>query len=215
MRKCFFVFCCMVFAVACSNNGNQDAMSDEVKAEALDLSGYIKHNILLINQLGTISIYLPAMLDTFYTYADFGEYHCGETKQFRFAAKKFGPGHDIDNSYSDPTDSIYQLTIIQAYSKDCETNVTIYSAMLNSMKADKGHTYTMLDAKGKKIIVGVHEETQDSMEVAEINAIASISGRPVKFNFQCYRKSVGSFVNQMLTSLKSIEVQENAKGQQQ
>jgi hypothetical protein len=210
MKGSFFIFFVLVLLSSCGNGSQkQETIPEGMKAQALDLTGYSKRNIQLINQLGSISIYLPLAFDTFYTYADFGEYHCGETKQYRFASKKFGLGHDIEDSYSDPADSLCQLTIVQTYDRDCETNITIDSTLLNSMKKDKTHTYTMLDAKGKKIIAGVQEVQQDIMDVAVIDAITSVSGRQVKFHFQCYKKDAGNFVNQMLTSLKSLEVKED------
>ena len=181
-----------------------------MKSQALDLGGYTKHSITLINELGNISIYLPNALDTFYTYADFGEYRCGETKQFRFASKKFDPDHATDFSYSDPTDTLYQLTIIQTYAKDCETYVTIDDAMLKSMKKEKGKIYSILDAKGKKIIAGVYETKKGNMDIAEIDAITTVSGRQVKFIFQCFRKYAKGFVDQMMTSLKTLEIKENS-----
>jgi|GEM_PF-2442116 len=211
MRATFLVFCGMVLVTACShtNNQKQETLSEDAKAQALDLTGYSKRNIQLINQLGSISIYLPTALDTFYTYADFGDYHCGETKQYRFASKKFGPGHNLEDAYSDPTDSLCQLTIVQTYNRDCETNITIDSNLFNAMKKDKTHKYSMLDARGKKIIVGVLEGQQNIMDIAEVNGVTSISGRPVRFNFQCYKKDGRNFVKQMLISLKSLEVKED------
>src|SRR5690349_1729578 len=107
MRVSFFIFLAMIVLASCTHNNSakQETLPEDMKSQALDLGAFTKHNVTLINQLGSISIYLPNALDTFYTYADFGEYRCGETKQFRFSCKKFGYGHETDFSYSDPTDS--------------------------------------------------------------------------------------------------------------
>ena len=184
-------------------------MPEEMKSQALDLGSYTKHSVLLINGLGSISLYLPNAMDTFYTYADFGEYRCGETKQFRFAGKKYNPSHATDFSYTDPADSLYQLTILQTYNKDCETYITINDTMLEKMQKDKDKTYSMLDVRGKKVIVGVHEAQSNGMNVAQVDAITTVSGRQVKFIFQCFKRSTDGFVNQVITSLKSLVVKED------
>jgi hypothetical protein len=214
MRSAIFVFFLLLLMASCStdNSQKQESMPEEMKSQALDLGGYKKHSVLLINQLGSVSLYLPIAMDTFYTYADFGEYRCGETKQFRFSQKKFSPAHETDFSYSDPADSLYQLTITQTYNTDCETYLTIDDVLLHSLQKDKSHTYTMMDTKGKKIIVGVHQAKIDSMEVVEIIAKTTVSGRPVNFIFQCFKKSADGFLNLMLTSLKTIEIKEDTTG---
>jgi hypothetical protein len=212
MRTVFFAMCSVILLASCTGNGGtkQETLPEEMKSQALDLSGYSKRNIVLINQLGRVSIYLPVAMDTFFTYADFGEYHCGETKQFRFASKKFNPVGIIDLSYSDPTDSVYQGTIIQTYNKDCETNTTIDEQLLKSLQKDKTHMYTMIDVRGKKVIVGVMELSLKETDVAEVTAITSVSGRMIKFLFQCHKKMAGNFTSQILTSLKTLEIGENA-----
>lgn len=202
------VFCLLVIA-GCSGGHTEQvhgALPEALKEQALDLGGFNPHNVLLINEVGVVSLYLPAAMDTFFTYADYGQYHCGETKQYRFADKNFDPDRGLDQSYSDPTDSLYQLTILQTYNPDCESYTDVDEKMLTSLQGDKSHTYTMDTIKGRKIIVGVMQKQQDTLKVVEVTAITSVNGRKVSFVFQCFKKSAGNFVNQAITSIRTIEI---------
>lgn len=194
---------------ACTGGHTQQAhgaLPEALKEQALDLGGFSPHNILLINEVGVVSLYLPAVMDTFFTYADYGEYHCGETKQYRFADKSFDPDRGLDQSYSDPTDSLYQLTILQTYNPDCESYTNVDAKMLQSLQKDKSHKYSMLTVKGRNIIVGLIQSKKDTMDVAEVTAVASVNGRKISFIYQCFKHKAGNFVNQAITSIRTIEI---------
>lgn len=216
MRILYMLLFCFLLMVGCSrSNGGQQhgTLPEALKEQALDLGNFKQHTIMLINEVGIVSMYLPDEMDTFFTYADYGQYHCGETKQYRFADKAFDPECGMDYSYSEPSDSMYQLTILQTYNPDCESYTDIDNKLLKSMQADKTHQYSMIEVKGKKIIVGIMDTVENDMHIAEVKAVTNAQGRKLRFVFQCYRQSAGNFVHDAITSIKTIEVKPPAGSQ--
>lgn len=209
MKTLLWLSCCLFLMVACSGGQSKEphgALPDNLKEQALDLGGFTPHSILLINEVGVVSLYVPVVMDTFFTYADYGEYHCGETKQYRFASKTFDPDRGLDQSYSDPNDSLYQVTILQTYNPDCESYTDVNAKMLQSMQKDKSHKYSMLTVKDLNIIVGIMQSKKDTMDVAEVTAITSVKGRKISFIYQCFKRNAGNFVKDALTSIRTIEI---------
>jgi hypothetical protein len=185
--------------------------------QTTSLEGYKQKSVRLANGLGIVSIYMPTEMDTFYSRVDFGEYHCGEVKFQRFVSKKYDcclyPSSDF--GYQDLSDSVYQLTIIQTYNKDCEQYITVDEGMLktiqnNYLAVDKGMLatpkYYLTEINGRKFIIRELRARVNDMDYQELCGFTDADGRQVKFVFKCYSKYAANFIERMMGSMKTIQI---------
>jgi hypothetical protein len=181
------------------------------------LAGYKQKSVRLTNGLGIVSIYMPNEMDTFYSRVDFGEYHCAEVKYHRFVSKKYDcclyPSSDF--GYQDLSDSVYQLTIVQTYNKDCEQYITVNEDMMRNIQngylgIDKGMPatpkYYLTDINGRKFIIRELRAKINGMDYQELCGFTDADGRQVKFIFKCYSKYAVNFIERMLASMKTIQI---------
>lgn len=212
----FLIIAIVVMLASCGGGGNHSAPVVNVK-------GYKQKSIRLANGLGVVSIYLPPELDTFYTFINFGEYHCAEVKLHRFFSKKYGcaPSPSVDFDYSDMPDSAYQFSIVQTYNKDCEQFINIDEGMMKNIEdmytnlnkyIAGNRKYTMKEINGNKFIISQLNTKLNNLNLEEVEGFTQADGRMVKFIFQCYSPDVDDFTDRMLASLNTIQISPDEKG---
>lgn len=187
-----------------------------------NLKGYSRRTIQLKNEIGTLSIYLPEEIDAFYQYKRYSDYKCADTYVFLFSNSNYTIDTSKDYIDSTPIDSLYCLMIKQPLHQDCYEKGYHIDSNFNDRKGMYMETITphlsyngeVLRINKRRFVIDIfsYKDYKDSSKLnSEVKASTIIENELLSLNFKCFRKDTAGFVNRMITSLKTLEIDSAVK----
>lgn len=218
-RPLFFILSVFLL-IACNTN---------LKNAQLPSEHFITYNISLVDSLGKLSISLPNLYDTSFSWTHYSD--CGkpcDRIKYRFQPKtrkvEKESGWLWDN---EPKDSTERVTISYAASfplHSINNNDSLFIMQFHENRKDnllkepysyplKSDTIERIGDRFLSIIIIDAYDTTSLFYVKKLLAATIINKNPVYFDFELLTKQAGlatdSFINNAYTSLRSIRLSEN------
>jgi len=199
---------------------------DSVAIKAAIREGYTKRIVKLRNGLGTVSIYLPAELDTFYIHRHSNDTPESDGPVYRFSSKRYGVYKDsVENWFirTEHPDSLYQFEIIQndypnIYGSDISMTKALNGGLKEEIRLERGIKALEI----KDTLINQREYVMYRKRLHEfyfrdtikhdtagfynmnIDATTLINGYGISLSFQCYGKNFKNFFDKMDVSLRTL-----------
>ncbi len=214
-RKIYILLLLSLYIFSCTTPDKKG--SDE---NNIDLRAYTKRTVKLLNNVGTLNIYLPKELDSLTSYIYYSDYRCGHKQIFEFSNRKGTILHQDGYVPRQRIDSTFYFKCEQYLYPNCNTkNSKIDSNILKNAKSylfeTRGYPIPfrgeLLKIHNRDFAVweywykGRWQLKDTTIPTCEVHAETVVRGNWLTMYFECTKKDTAGFMNKALTSLKTIE----------